>query len=105
MIELPKDFSYQPIKKEKSIETLPSILSIKNMNFKYKTSEDNIIDNLNLEIKKGEFIGIAGPSGCGKTSLIKVITKLEKAEGIIKINGINIDSLTRKDIAKEIGIK
>ena len=104
MIELPKDFSYQPIKKEKSIENLPSILSIKNMNFKYKTSEDNIIDNLNLEIKKGEFIGIAGPSGCGKTSLIKVITKLEKAEGIIKINGINIDSLTRKDIAKEIAL-
>ena len=63
-----------------------------------------IINDLNLDINQGEFIGIAGPSGCGKSSLIKVISKLEEASGDIKIDGIDIDSLSRRDIAKEIAL-
>lgn len=74
------------------------------MKFKYKNSDKYIINNLDLEINKGEFIGIAGPSGCGKSSLIKVISKLEKGQGKIKIDGVDINSLTREDIAKIIAM-
>lgn len=104
IIELPQDFSYE-VKNKKNIkqEKLP-IISIENMKFKYKTSDKYIINNLDLEINKGEFIGIAGPSGCGKSSLIKVISKLEKGQGKIKVDGIDINSLTREDIAKKIAM-
>src|SRR5699024_12368129 len=74
------------------------------MSFKYKNAKKYIITDLDLDINQGEFIGIAGPSGCGKSSLIKVISKLEKATGDIKIDGFDIDSLSRRDIAKEIAL-
>lgn len=74
------------------------------MNFSYETSQKNILENLNIEIEKGEFIGIAGPSGCGKSSLIKVLTKLEQGSGDIWIAGKNINQMTRKDIAEEIAL-
>ena len=74
------------------------------MSFKYKNAKKYIITDLDLDINQGEFIGIAGPSGCGKSSLIKVISKLEEASGDIKIDGMDINSLSRKDIAKEIAL-
>ena len=104
IIELPQDFSYE-VKNKKNIkqEKIP-IISIENMKFKYKNSDKYIINNLDLEINKGEFIGIAGPSGCGKSSLIKVISKLEKGQGKIKVDGTDINFLTREDIAEKIAM-
>lgn len=104
IIELPKDFSYEVVEQDsKSKKSLP-IISIKNMNFKYQNASKYTIKDLSLNIQKGEFIGIAGPSGCGKSSLIKVISKLEKGEGDIKIDGLDITKLTRKDIANKIAL-
>lgn len=104
IIELPKDFSYEIVEQDsKSKKSLP-IISIKNMDFKYQNASKYTIKDLNLNIQKGEFIGIAGPSGCGKSSLIKVISKLEKGEGNIKIDGLDITKLTRKDIANKIAL-
>src|SRR5699024_463224 len=104
IIELQKDFSYQRVKGKKVKEEKLPIISIHNMSFKYKNAKKYIITDLDLDINQGEFIGIAGPSGCGKSSLIKVISKLEEASGDIKIDGIDIDSLSRRDIAKEIAL-
>ena len=102
--ELPKDFSYEVYEKiEKHNNKIP-IISIKNLDFKYKNANNYTIEDLNLSINQGEFIGIAGLSGCGKSSLIKVISKLEQGKGTIKINGVDINNLTRKDIAKEIAL-
>lgn len=104
IIELPKDFSYEIVEQDsKSKKSLP-IISIKNMDFKYQNASKYTIKDLNLNIQKGEFIGIAGPSGCGKSSLIKVISKLEKGEGNIEIDGLDITKLTRKDIANKIAL-
>lgn len=96
--ELEKDFSYLEKKSNKQIET-DAIIDIKNLNFKYPNSENWIIENLNLKIKRSSFIGIAGPSGCGKSSLIKIITKLEKSNGNIIIDNKEINSLSRTDIS------
>ena len=104
IIELPKDFSYEVNKKKKIKQEKLPIISIENMNFKYKNGKKYVINDLNLNIKKGEFIGIAGPSGCGKSTLIKVLCKLEKCDGIVKIDGIDINSLNRKDIAERIAL-
>ncbi len=102
--ELPKDFSYEITENATKANKKLPMISIKNLNFKYKNAKNYTIKDLNLDINKGEFIGIAGPSGCGKSSLIKVISKLEQATGNVKLAGIDINSLTRKDIAKEIAM-
>ena len=62
------------------------------------------IDDLNLDIKKEMFLGIAGPSGCGKSSLIKAICKLERGDGKIFIDSKNINNLSRKDISETIAL-
>ncbi|MBC91770.1 MAG: hypothetical protein CMC67_06580 [Flavobacteriaceae bacterium] len=49
-------------------------LSYKNFSFNYST--DLILENIDFEIKKNEFIGIYGPSGSGKSTLIKLISGL-----------------------------
>lgn len=103
IVELPEDFSYKATTTTTRKEKLPMI-SIQNMKFKYKNADKYIIDNLNLNIAKGQFIGIAGPSGCGKSSLIKVISKLEQGEGNIIIDGKDIKSLTRTEISEKMAM-
>lgn len=57
-----------------------------------------VLNNINLEIKKGEIFGLLGPSGAGKTTLIKILTGQLKAEqGSSVINGKDSQKLTGKD--------
>lgn len=68
-----------------------------------KSYNDNIVlDDINLEIKKGDVIGIIGPSGTGKSTLLRCINHLETPEkGIIYIGEKKIDISEKKP--KELG--
>lgn len=55
------------------------MLNIKNLNFSY-SSQIQLLQNLNFQIKKGEFTAILGESGSGKSSLLKLIYGLEDAD-------------------------
>ena len=105
MVEIENDFSYLPIKTKSENKTTNEIINMENITFYYSENEDKIIlDNFNIDIEKGMYLGIAGPSGCGKSSLIKSICKLEKAEGTIIVDDKSIDNLTRKDLSKLIAL-
>lgn len=105
MVEIENDFSYLPINKESENKSTNEIINMENITFHYSENEDKIIlDNFNIDIEKGMYLGIAGPSGCGKSSLIKSICKLEKANGTIIVDDKNIDNLTRKDLSKLIAL-
>lgn len=59
--------------------TLPKnsiVLQFNNVSFKYRTSNELTIENLNFTVKKGEFLGIKGASGSGKTTIINLICGL-----------------------------
>ena len=105
MVEIENDFSYLPIKTTSENKSTNEIINMENITFHYSENEDKIIlDNFNIDIEKGMYLGIAGPSGCGKSSLIKSICKLEKAEGTIIVDDKNINNLTRKDLSKLIAL-
>ena len=107
MTELPNDFSYALVEEREQTnkDTSKSIVEVNNLKFYYNENKEKVIlDNFNLNINEGMFLGIAGPSGCGKSSLIKAICKLEKGDGDIFIDGKNINSLTRKDISEIIAL-
>lgn len=105
MVEIENDFSYLPIKTKSENKSTNEIINMENITFYYSENEDKIIlDNFNIDIEKGMYLGIAGPSGCGKSSLIKSICKLEKADGAIIVDDKNIDNLTRKDLSKLIAL-
>ena len=60
--------------------------------------DKKVLDNISIEIKKGEIFGLLGPSGAGKTTLIKILTGQLKADkGNSVINGINSQKLTGSD--------
>jgi NitT/TauT family transport system ATP-binding protein len=61
--------------------------------FVTKHKETHTLENIDLEIKKGEFICLLGPSGCGKSTLLNIIAGLEKAShGKILLNDNEIKS-------------
>lgn len=58
-------------------------IEIKNITKYYLTKDDAILalDDIDLDIKEGEFVGIVGPSGCGKTTILKLIAGLVSYTG------------------------
>ena len=105
MVEIPNDFSYAELLAEKNEVTEEKMITIHDLTFYYNEDKTKtILNNFNLEIEKGKFLGIAGPSGCGKSSLIKAITKLEKGDGEIIIDKNKIETLSRKDISEIIAL-
>ena len=71
-------------------------LEVKNLTKKY--GKKTVLDNINFDVKNGEFLSILGPSGCGKTTLLKLLIGIEKvsAGNIIK----NDNDITNVDISK-----
>ncbi|ADQ46371.1 ABC transporter related protein [Caldicellulosiruptor kronotskyensis 2002] len=56
--------------------------------FQSKNKEITVLEKINLEVQKREFICILGPSGCGKSTLLNIIAGLEKpTEGKVFLNG------------------
>ena len=75
---------------EKARDTLIELKHIK------KVFEDGVtvIEDLSLEVKKGEFVTLLGPSGCGKTTILRMIGGFEKpTSGELLLNGKDISSL------------
>tara|TARA_B100000780_G_C21102517_1_gene444981 strand:+ start:160 stop:1890 length:1731 start_codon:yes stop_codon:yes gene_type:complete len=93
------------IKKNKIYDISQNIQSIEinNLNFKFPTSKNPIIKDLNLKIKKGEYIGIFGKSGTGKTTFVDLFSGLLTLDsGSIKFDDKDISihkDLWRKNIS------
>lgn len=68
------------------------MVTIKNLDFSYKNKE--IFENLNIEIKQGEFVFIIGQSGIGKTTLIKILSGLIKGKFDIKIDSRKLEKIS-----------
>jgi len=91
-IRLEKNFFEDSIhEKYKNKITFKNEINIKNLDFKYPNSKEQILKNLNTKIKKGEFIGIHGKSGSGKTTFVNILLGLLKSDsGQIDVDGKDI---------------
>ena len=103
ILGIPKDFSYA-VQGEKRVEKWDSNdIQMQHLRFHYAEEPDKpILEDLNLQVGAGKFIGIAGPSGCGKSTVTKAIDKLEETEGKITIGGYDLAALTRADLAEAV---
>lgn len=82
------------------------MLQLKNLTkvFGNGSEETIAVDNVNLKIKRGEFVVLIGPSGCGKTTTLKMINRLvESTAGDILINGESTNEANHVRLRREIG--
>ena len=83
---------------------------VKNLSFKYKNSDEKILNNINLQIDKGQVVAIIGKSGSGKSTLCNclcgLIPRVYEGEysGEVFINGVNINNMDLSEIVTNIGI-
>ena len=65
-----------------------------------KTRSFNALDDINIQVEEGEFLGIMGPSGAGKTTLLNLISTIDTpTEGSIYFDGKEITKLKNKELA------
>lgn len=77
-----------------------SFISIKNVKKTYKTGVTAVQD-VSLEIQKGQFVFVIGSTGCGKSTLIKMLYREEKpTSGTIKIGGLDVGKLKNRKVYK-----
>ena len=78
---------------------MAKILEVRNVSKKYQNKDGEILalQNVNMTVKKGEFVSVIGPSGCGKSTLLSIIAGLEeKNTGEIYIEGEKIEKVSDK---------
>ena len=69
----------------------------------YRTSEIETmaLDNINLEVREGEFVSIMGPSGCGKSTLLNIAGLLdEPTSGTVELHGKPVSGLNAREAAR-----
>ncbi|MDR2969625.1 MAG: ABC transporter ATP-binding protein [Tannerellaceae bacterium] len=75
------------------------MIKLTNLEKVYRTKEIETValENVNLEVEKGEFLSIMGPSGCGKSTLLNIIGLLDTpTSGTIEINGVDTARMNDK---------
>ena len=79
------------------------IVSIHNVHKSYQRDSQivRVLENISLELKRGEFLALMGPSGSGKSTLLNLIAGLDHVDqGTIEIDGVNITTLSETDLAR-----
>ena len=79
-----------------------AMIKLTGINKIYRTNEIETLalENVNLDVIKGEFVSIMGPSGCGKSTLLNIMGLLDApSSGKIEINGTSVESMKDKELA------
>ncbi|MBU8790482.1 ABC transporter ATP-binding protein [Oceanobacillus caeni] len=80
-----------------------SILEARKIHKRYgnKWNKQEVLRGIDIEVEKGEFVGIMGPSGSGKTTLLNVLSSIDKVtNGSIKIEGQEFTKMKEKQLAE-----
>ncbi len=86
------------------------VIEVKNLTFRYPFTKEPALKNINLKIRRGEFVGILGPCGAGKTTLCLtfngIIPNMIQGfmEGEVKVMGINTKTTPTRELAKYVGM-
>ncbi|EKR35336.1 ABC transporter transmembrane region [Leptospira interrogans str. FPW1039] len=89
----------------KFLKKMEKGLSFNNVTYMYPGAKNPAIQEINLEIAKGETIALVGASGAGKSTLVDLVPRLiDPQEGKILIDGIDLRDLDLSNLRKRIGI-
>lgn len=87
-----------------TIRDLKGEVKFEHVDFGYK-EDVTLINNMNIDVKKGQTVAIVGPTGAGKTTLVNLLMRFyELKAGRITIDGVNINDLRRSDLRNIFGM-
>ncbi len=99
---LDTEISIKEIPNAESIKEFRNNIVFENVSFKY--TENDILKNINIEIKKGSTLALVGQSGSGKSTLVDLLPRFYDIEkGTIKIDGQSITNLKLKNLRSLMG--
>jgi ATP-binding cassette subfamily B protein len=88
-----------------SLKNIIGNIDINNVTFKYNSSPDSVVRNIDIHIKSGERVAIVGESGVGKSTVVSLIPRFYEAQkGEILLDGHDIMNLKQQFLRKNIGI-
>lgn len=87
----------------RSLEHFESV-EFRDVTFSYGEGQENVLQDCNVKISKGETVAIKGESGCGKSTLIKLMAGcIVPGRGEILWNGVPMDQISRQDLYRRAG--
>ena len=98
---------YDIVDKENAIDAgrVKGTVEFDNVSFKYNEEERSVLENINLNVEKGETIAFVGMSGGGKSTLISLIPRFyDVTGGAIKVDGIDIRDMKARSLRNNIGM-
>ena len=73
--------------------------------FRYTDSMPDVLDDLSIKIRAGEYVAIVGETGCGKSTLVRILLGFEKArKGAVFFDGKDLNSLDLRSLRRRIGV-
>ena len=93
------------IKEAKELKNVKGDIRMENISFKYEKGSNEVLKDINIDVKSGESIAIVGPSGGGKTTLCNLIPRFyDVMSGRILIDGKDIREVTMSSLRENIGV-
>lgn len=87
------------------IKSLKGGIELNNVSFRYEDGMPNVIDDLSLKIKPGEYVAVVGSTGCGKSTLMRLLLGFEKPQkGNIYYDRKDMNRLDLKSLRRKIGV-
>ena len=80
-------------------------IELSHIYFKYPDSDIQVLSDISLKIKPGQYVAIVGESGCGKSTLLRVLLGFENPQrGTVYYDGKDIKALDKKSLRRKIGV-
>jgi ATP-binding cassette subfamily B protein len=92
-------------KKAITLTQVKGDIEFQNVSFRYRDNSNEVLSEINLKVKAGEYIALVGPSGVGKTTLCSLIPRFyEVSGGTIRLDGRDIREIKLQSLRRNIGI-
>ena len=87
------------------VTSLSGAIELNNVSFRYSESTPNIVDDMSLKIRPGQYVAIVGKTGCGKSTLMRLLLGFETPQkGAIYYDGKDMNSIDLKSLRRKIGV-